>query len=114
MGKIKLYSFANKVERVAQFSGIKLYFRRCVKSRLFQSDKIAAKFYKKWKTKVAGRVSYGAHSHAPSQAMLQNLKSRSKISILYSDNWIFNIEAMMKLSAEKKEPFFRNYTAFLK
>ena len=55
---------------------------------------------------------YGAHTYAPSPAVLRNLKSQGKISNRYSDNWIINIEAIIKLSAEKNEPFIKNFTAY--
>ena len=123
-GKIEFYSFANKVEGVARFSGKRSHFRRCVKSRPLvgkNRSKIVQKMenerpysiYRNLQNSLTEeeRV-YGAHTYAPSQAVLRNLKSQGKFSNRYSDNWIINIEAMIKLSAEKNEPFIRNFSAY--
>ena len=109
---------------MARFSGKRSHFRRCVKSGPLvgkNRSKILQKMENERPYSICrnlqnslteeGRV-YGAHTYAPSQPVLRNLKSQGKISNRYSDNRIINVEAMTKLSAEKNKPFIRNFTAY--
>ena len=52
----------------------------------------------------------GAHTYAPSQLVLRNIKSEGRLSQRHSENWVSNLELMAKKYARNNRRFIRNFS----
>ena len=119
MGKVSFHSYADKIEGVATMSDRRSHYKTCLKSRPAtgkRRDEILRKLESERPYSLYRHLQnylteeervFGAHTYAPSQEVLRNLKSQGNISKRYSDNWIINIEIMAEISSKT---FVRDFT----
>ena len=121
-GNIDLFTFVDRVEGNVNLSGKRSHFIECVKSRHItgkQRELIAEKLhfmkphslYRSMQSSLMDEERIlGAHTYAPSQSVLHNIKSEGRLSHRYSENWTLNLEIMAKEYARNNRTFLRNFS----
>ena len=118
--KIMLYSYSDRVEASLSTSENRSHFIDCVKSRSIKGihkKKLMEQLQFQKRNSVYRNLHnsledeervYGAHTYAPSQAVLRNLKSKECLVNRYSDSWLINLEVFAKKLHDKNKTFIRD------
>ena len=119
-GKISFHSYEHCVEGIVSLSGNRSHYVACVKSRPIKGilktklmeelqHQIPNLMYRKLQNSLNDQERlYGAHTYAPSQSVLRNLKYKGAAYTRYSDNWVVNVEVFAKILQENNETFIRD------
>ena len=119
-GKISFYSYEHCVKGIVSLSGNRSHYVACVKSKPIKGilkrklieelqHQTPNLMYRKLQNSLNDQERLcGAHTCAPSQSVLRNLKYKGAACTRYSDNWVVNVEVFAKILKENIETFIRD------